>query len=294
VTVTNSNVAPALAQPADITYHAGTASPSTGTLSASDPNGDPLTYKIEGVFRYTPAAQAYQVASPLGLIEPGGNYYFNTRKAGEKYLQGTGNQWYFILPSGQFYQFTGTTAQGVPQGNLLATLDSTYWSDPALLAHAPRPASWTANAQAAYDGTHVPGNLGLVNTAVNYYFNARGYDEKYLQGSGATAGQWYFILPNGQLYQFSGSVPASILLATLDVTYWSDPTLLLAAQANSSAVNPAVAFVALTTTTGPSVSFNIQNITSAYIGQRFLVLASVTDGYGDSKDKKFFGVTIVA
>jgi hypothetical protein len=288
VTVTAGSAAPTLMQPSNISYSVGWNSPANGVLSAGASDSSTLTYRIEGTYLNTAAARAYQLQSTLGLTDPGNYFYYNARGGNEKYLVGPANSWYYLLPGGQLFQFTGAA---LLQGTYVATLDSTYWIDPNLLLHAPQPAAWTADAQAAFNVTHLPYNLGLVNPGNNYDFDARGYDEKYLIGTGSTASGWYFILPNGQLYQWTGSIAGSALLGTLDVTYWSDPSLLLAAQASNLSSVPPVTFIYLNSSTGTSVTYTIQNVSSMNIGQQFLVQASVSDGLGN-KDRKFFTVAI--
>ena len=62
------------------------------------------------MFAATPAYEAYQARQAKGLVNPGSNYYFNARGQREKYLQGAGDQWYFVLPAGTLYQWGGTFA----------------------------------------------------------------------------------------------------------------------------------------------------------------------------------------
>ncbi len=68
--------------------------------------------------------------------------------------------------------------------------------------------------------------LGL-HLQTSYYENARGMGEKYLQ---ADDGDWYYVLPNGELYRWGGSIESSTLVATLDAAYHADPTRLYEAQ----------------------------------------------------------------
>ncbi len=73
--------------------------------------------------------------------------------------------------------------------------------------------------------------LGL-HTYANgsYYTNARGAGEKYLLGNGNGL---YFVLPNGSLYRWGGSIAASTLVDTLSPAYYSNPALLYNAQTPS-------------------------------------------------------------
>jgi len=75
--------------------------------------------------------------------------------------------------------------------------------------------------------------LGL-HTYANgsYYVNARGAGEKYLLGNGNGL---YFILPDGALYCWSGSIAGSTPVTTLSADYYADPTLLHDAQSPAAA-----------------------------------------------------------
>jgi hypothetical protein len=117
----------------------------------------------------------------------------------------------------------------------------------------------------------------LFTSSGTYYFNTRGRDEKYLQGAG---NQWYYILPSGQFYQWTGNIDTSKLLGTLDITYWSDPSLLM----NAPPATGATSYISLNTATG---AFTFQNLNGPL---SLLVQASVTDGV--VKVKKFFKVTV--
>jgi hypothetical protein len=102
----------------------------------------------------------------------------------------------------------------------------------------------------------------------DYYEDARGLGEKYISGSG---GAWYYILPNGELYRWGGSIESSPLVAMLDATYYADPTLLYDAQASTSASVQANATLSLEgnrLTIDPAAGF---------VGQ-FQVVVTVSDG----------------
>jgi hypothetical protein len=110
--------------------------PLTVTLAGSHPDGDALTYSA-GV-----ESMAYHLDQTLGLFS-NGNYYDNWGGEQEKWLQGNGGVWYFILPSGAFYQWNGS---GGANGTLLATVDPSYWANPYDLWHAP--ISWSVSGNA--------------------------------------------------------------------------------------------------------------------------------------------------
>ncbi|MCH7688693.1 MAG: hypothetical protein IH899_18750 [Planctomycetes bacterium] len=142
VTVTNNS--PVLTSIGDQTMASGDDSV-TVNLSASDADGDALTYSVEiGADAITQLA--YNLDQTLGLEAFAGsienNYWLNYRGANEKYLVG-----HFILPNGELYRWGGSIAAST----LIATLDSTFYNDPALLANAQLPSS--ANVIASLNGS---------------------------------------------------------------------------------------------------------------------------------------------
>src|SRR5205814_7491260 len=114
---------PALAAIADQTVAAGKSL--TLTLQGSDPAGLPLTYSA------SVDSLAYHLKSTLGLYSSG-NYWTNWGGGGEQWVQGTGGVWYYILPSGAFYQWSGSGLTGT----LVAQLDPSYNANPGLLVNA--------------------------------------------------------------------------------------------------------------------------------------------------------------
>src|SRR5262249_31896911 len=87
----------------------------------------------------------YYLESTLGLFEDSGGYYTNTRGGGEKYLRGTvssqgytasGGPWYYILPNGDFYEFTPSYSNPSLTGVLVAHLGVAVYNDPSLLWNA--------------------------------------------------------------------------------------------------------------------------------------------------------------
>ena len=78
--------------------------------------------------------------------------------------------------------------------------------------------------QAAYNANR---QLGLSTTG-NYYTNRRGANEKWIVGTGSVS---YYILPNGELHRWTGSLASSPLVAQLNATYWQTPRRLTEAGA---------------------------------------------------------------
>src|SRR5262249_36618235 len=95
--------APMMAAIADQTVAPGQSL--TLTLQASDPARLPLTYSA------VVDSLAYHLKSTLGL-HSNGNYYTNWGGGGEQWVQGTGGVWYYILPSGAFYKWSGSGLTG--------------------------------------------------------------------------------------------------------------------------------------------------------------------------------------
>src|SRR5262249_10319464 len=78
------------------------------------------------------AASAYSLRQTHGLTDPGHGYYQNTRGLNEKYLVGTGNQWFYLMPTGDLYRWGGTLATSTLVGNAGVAA----WFDPSLLWNA--------------------------------------------------------------------------------------------------------------------------------------------------------------
>lgn len=118
-------------------------------------------------------------------------------------------------------------------------------------------------AQKAYD---LDRRLGL-SYAGSYFQNFGGAQEKHLRGSD---NRWYFLLPNGELRQWTGSVAASPLVDQLSAAYYADPALLHSA---SAPLGRAIAGLTV------RVSGNqlIVDPPAGFVGQ-FYVRATVSDG----------------
>jgi hypothetical protein len=126
VTVTGAaNLPPVLSPPSDASIVRGASY--TVTLNATDGDGNPITYGGSAV------SQAYQLDQQYGFFF-GGKDYFNYGGQQDKWFQGSGNAWFFILPNGQLYKWDGTAAQAT--GTLIATMDVSYYANPSLLYNA--------------------------------------------------------------------------------------------------------------------------------------------------------------
>jgi hypothetical protein len=149
-------------------------------------------------------------------------------------------------------------------------------SDPDLAPGGQAPQTLTYSAQAESLPYWLKQTYGLYEDAGGYYTNYRGQQEKYLRGqvsansyNNGGGDYWYYILPSGDLYEFTPPYtnPAltGVLVAHLGTAVYSDPSLLWNAQ------NTTVATL--------SVTNNQLTITpnAGYTGS-FLVIASVSDG----------------
>jgi len=75
----------------------------TATLAGADPDGDPLTYAACAI---PIDSQAYDLKQQYGLTYTG-SYRLNAAGAHEKWLKGTGGQWFIILPDGEVRKWLG-------------------------------------------------------------------------------------------------------------------------------------------------------------------------------------------
>ena len=96
-------------------------------LSVTSPTGSPITFTATEL--YLPAL-AYQLKQQYGFNYLG-SYYPNLRNANEKWIVGTGNVWYCILPNGELRRYVNSMTETLTPANLVATLDpSYYWNAP--------------------------------------------------------------------------------------------------------------------------------------------------------------------
>jgi hypothetical protein len=104
----------------------------TLTLFATDPDGDALTFSARIL---DSANHYYEIRQQFGLTYLG-SYYYKVWGHGEKWLGGTNNQWYCILPNGELRRWAGTMNTTMTAANLVATADAACHTDPSLLWNA--------------------------------------------------------------------------------------------------------------------------------------------------------------
>ena len=163
---TTGNVAPVLSPINNLTMKAG--GTATVALSATDANGDPITYTAQVVGSTgtsSGSSQAYQLDQQLGLTQPASDYFFNSWGQNEKWLLGTGDLWYCLMANGDLRQWAGSMTATLQPSALIASLGVSYYNDPSLLWNAQAPGSTpnvtltitgnqlSINAPAGYIGT---------------------------------------------------------------------------------------------------------------------------------------------
>lgn len=316
--VTVSNAAPLLAPIADQSMSArlGTI---TIPVSASDADGDTILLDATLQQVDTNSVVAYNLKTQYALRAAGSESY-NYRGQSEKYFYGEGSRWFFILPDGGVYRWTGSIGGSTQVGQV----DPSYHQDLTSLTNATGPtmtafggdATWSGNDltidlpaqfvgrfvvtvtasdgaettetsfavdvsnrapdvatiadqafaagqnsltipvtasdsdgdtlsftatasavdQLAIDAYDLKQTYGLYPTAEQY--NYRGHGEKYFRGNG---GAWHFILPDGAVYRWTGSITSSSKIGQLDASYHANLSLLtLATEPNSQTIDSAL------------------------------------------------------
>lgn len=102
-------------------------------LTASDPNGAAITFSARIVNN---PALAYQIDQQLGLSTTG-SYYLNKAGYNEEWLIDRNQQWYWLMPNGEFRRYGGSATTTLQPANRVATFDPSYYTDPRKLWYAP-------------------------------------------------------------------------------------------------------------------------------------------------------------
>ena len=120
----------------------------TINVNASDADGESVTL----------AAQAFQfdeIAGRAFAINDAHNFHaspsdgYNYRGLNERYFHGNGNQWHYILPSGEVYRWGGS----IPASLQIESLDSSYHADLNKLFNAADPQETAVNVSLAWNGS---------------------------------------------------------------------------------------------------------------------------------------------
>lgn len=158
------------------------------------------------------------------------NFRFNEQGAQEKWIKGRiaakapanrDNPWYYILPNGSVFEWDGKPGLHGTQVAAI-TPDVNLWRDPSLLTEAF--VDLSVNSDGLDQARHffIDRSEGLVR---NFRENRLGLDEKWIRGDfHQFHNNLYYILPNGDLYEWSGSPDGagSHLLANLGANAWNN------------------------------------------------------------------------
>ncbi|MFN8392503.1 MAG: M64 family metallopeptidase [Bdellovibrionota bacterium] len=203
------------------------------TLSASDPDNEPLTYSAEVLGNVAPMPVLTLNNNQL-TIDPAYRY-LGTFIVRVSVTDGT-------LSDSR--TFSVTSLNNAP--DLQPICDrSISWSQlpysVQLQAADPDGESLTYSASVEYSAIayQLDQIYNFSKSSEGWLYNLQGLGEKYLLANKNTGSAlWYMILPNGSLYQMRGSVASSTLIATLPTAYYLDPTLLIDVPATPSGSPP--------------------------------------------------------
>ena len=161
------------------------------------------------------APQALFLDTQLNLRSTGDDY-LNWGGANEKWLY-SDEGWLFITPEGNLYRWDGSRQA---TGELIASLNSAAWETPELLHATTQDFTDSDRRHSLRRLAHELDSRLHLRKAGSYYENWGGENEKWLIGNS----EWYFITPEGRLYQWNGSSRAEgTLLAELDASFHADP-----------------------------------------------------------------------
>ena len=289
----------------------------TVPVSAVDPDGNEVQLSANVQQIDAAAAAAFDLRTEFGFRSAGRDH-FNARGFGERYFFDRSSRWFFALPDGGVYRWTGSIAGSTLVGNV----DPSYHEDLNSFLNIQRPTAVSIDADVSFDGNDlnvsIPdqfvGSFDVTVTATdgvetvdtsftvtvsnqaptlaaipdqrftasqssitlpisasdldgdtlqcsatassvdqlevlayelnqqhgffftgNDHFNSRGHQARYFRGSGSA---WHFILPNGEVYRWTGSVLGSTLIGELDSSYHANVRSLTdAAPPRTEAIN---------------------------------------------------------
>ncbi len=160
-------------------------------------------------------ARALVLDQDLGLTMSK-SYYQNWAGFDEKWILGNAG-WYFVASDGALHRWTGGGT--VDANPLVAQFDASYYADPSLIHDA-----HLSGAMLDQQLIHQVANMGL-HLQGSYYTNWGGMNEKWVLSN---ARQWYFVTPDGTLYQWAGGagVAGSTVVAQVGSCSYGDPSLM--------------------------------------------------------------------
>ena len=177
-------------------------------------NDDHLDFVADGLWDELIAeGRMHQFAEGKGLYEAWSGFGYNHRGRQEKYFADKNGNWYAVVPNGAVYSapFEFDDAQ------IVTTLSEDYWADPNRMFLPDE------QAPVVTDPLEFAEGRGLYEAWNGFGVNHRGRNEKYFADS---EGNWYAILPDGNIYSTPWVFDQSTLVASLDSMYWQDPNKL--------------------------------------------------------------------
>ncbi|MCY2986753.1 MAG: Ig-like domain-containing protein [Planctomycetota bacterium] len=273
------------------------------SLTAYDPDGDPLVFTATGAQTGSAAVLAQQLDQNYRFVRAVSES-FNRRGWNEKYFAGIASSTnaggvYFVLPSGEVYAWNSslsTAAAAIATNHTkLGQLDAWYHADVKRVYDA-QPKDLVI-AQTVYD----------LNQQYNFYaapserLNSQGKNEKYFLGkptgpTGDNPTGTYFILPDGKVYSWKGGMTVSLAgipLGVLEPDYYNDLRRLYKASTTQSPVSEPLTAATVTVVKDAlgKDQLKVELVDNQFRGNLF-VTAVVSDGM--DTDRETFVVNVVS
>ncbi len=160
-----------------------------------------------------PSASLYTLDQQYGFYFTG-DYFKNwSNSLNEKWFLADkeNDAWFYMRPDGKVFRWQGT----FPSSVQVAVVDAAVYANPALLTNAQPPS----------------GKLFELDQQFAFYFpasyaeNTGGFNEKWIR-SGNDFNRLYYILPNGDLFRWTGSFATSVFISGVGTLAWSNPARL--------------------------------------------------------------------
>jgi Ca2+-binding RTX toxin-like protein len=143
-------------------------------------------------------------------LRSNGNLFENWGGLGEKWIYGNGG-WHFITPDGTLYLWDGSANAA---GTEVAQLNTTIFDSPELLFDSPVANNDDDSPQAMRATTDSIRNSLNLRSNGNLFENWGGLGERWIYGDQG----WYFVLPDGRLFQWDGMRDLSTSLPVAELT----------------------------------------------------------------------------